>query len=779
MLIKKYAAFTFVLLLFATQVSIAQILKPAKWRTDVAKKEVQVGQTVDLVFYADIDKDWYLYSSDFDPNLGPMVTTFNFNENAGYERVGDIKPINPKEKYEDFWGGDYTYFTKKAEFRQTVKILQTGAINITGAYDYQVCTDADGRCIPFDDEFAFTVTGLPAAKKTPDTKTPDAKPAIKPKEKSQPANQTSTPDQSQATPTNKTAADRLYDYVETNFYNPKGNPVDESLPEPIIDPSITTNDARVEEKDKVNFDIDVSKEEIDQQPKSLTADSANQTNITVEAPVQVTEESTFATKTPGPEEETSLWAFFFLAFGSGLVALLTPCVFPMIPMTVTFFTKQSGTRAKGIQKAVVYGLSIVVIYVVIGTAFAAIFGAEAANALSTHWIPNVLFFVVFIVFALSFLGLFEITLPSNLTTKMDREADKGGYYGVFFMAFTLALASFSCTGPIAGSILVGSANGEFIRPVTGMLGFSLAFALPFTLFAIFPAWLSGLPKSGGWLNSVKVVLGFLELALAFKFLSVADLAYHWNLLDRHIYLAIWIAIFSMMALYLIGKIRLPHDSPLEKVGVLRAVLGTFVFAFVIYLIPGMFGAPLKELSGYLPPQYTNDFDLSQGVAAPATADNEQLCSTPKYSDFLHLPYGLKGYFTIEEALSCAKEQNKPVFIDFTGHGCVNCRKMEEYVWADEQVLASLKEDFVIASLYADDKTELPESEWYTSSYDGKLKKTLGKMNADFQISKYGNNAQPYYLVVSPNGELIAGPVAYEPDTQQFLAFLKKGAAGLQ
>ena len=385
-------------------------------------------------------------------------------------------------------------------------------------------------------------------------------------------------------------------------------------------------------------------------------------------------------------QSQSLWGFAIVAFLAGLAGLLTPCVFPMIPMTVTFFSHDSDKKSVSIRNALIYGISIIAIYTIAGTIVAKVNGPEFANWLSTHWIPNIFFFIVFVVFALSFLGLFEIVLPSSLVNKVDQQADKGGVYGAFFMAFTLVLVSFSCTGPIVGSILVESAGGQILKPIVGMFSFSLAFAIPFTLFAIFPEWLNSLPKSGGWLNSVKVVLGFLELALGLKFLSVADQVYHWGLLDREIYLAIWIVIFALIGFYLLGKIRLPHDSVLEKIGVPRLILAIVSFSFVVYLIPGMVGAPLKGLAGYLPPMTTHDYNLPQLIAdnSGSNPSNNELniydsCEEPKYADMLHFPHGIKGYFDLDQALSCAKQQNKPIFIDFTGHGCVNCREMEARV----------------------------------------------------------------------------------------------------
>lgn len=467
----------------------------------------------------------------------------------------------------------------------------------------------------------------------------------------------------------------------------------------------------------------------------------------------------------------SFWALLILAFIAGLTSLITPCVFPMIPMTVTFFLKDTQTKREGIKKAIIFGLSIIVLYTFAGTLFAVLLGAEGLNALATNWALNLFIFLVFVIFALSFFGLFEITAPYKLVNKVDQQAEKGGLVGVFFMAFTLVLISFSCTVPIVGSVLALSAGGQILKPILMMFFYSLAFALPFTFFAFFPEVIKSMPKSGGWLNVVKVTLGFLELALALKFFSIADQAYHWGLLDRDINIALWVVIFGLLGLYLLGKLRLPHDSPVEKVSVPRLLMAIGVFTFVVYLIPGLWGAPLKALAGYLPPQHTNDFDL---VALTRSAKQNEVCDEPKYADFLHLPHGLTGYFDYEQALACAREQNKPVFIDFTGHGCTNCREMEAVVWSDPAVLERLKNDFVIVALYVDDKTELPEAEWITSKYDGKVKKTIGKKNADIQITNLENNAQPFYVLIGPDEKVLAWPYAYNRDVEEFVKFLERG-----
>lgn len=478
----------------------------------------------------------------------------------------------------------------------------------------------------------------------------------------------------------------------------------------------------------------------------------------------------------GNVENKSLWELFIFSILAGLAAILTPCVFPMIPMTVSFFMKESGSKGK--MQATFFGFSIIAIYTIVGTLIAVTLGVNFANWLSTHWLPNVLFFLIFIIFAASFFGMFEITLPSWLINKSDAKVDKGGFTGSFFMAFTLVLVSFSCTGPLVGAILVKAATGAWLEPIVGMLGFSLAFALPFTLFAFFPSWMNQLPKSGGWLNSVKVVLGFIELALGLKFLSIADQTYHWHILDREIYLAFWIVIFTLMGFYLLGKIKFSHDSEVKHIGVPRLGLVIITFTFVIYLIPGMWGAPLKALSGYFPPMAGHDFDLNtitreNAQAASGIDRSSSICESPKFP-FLHLPHGIEGYFDYEQGLACAEKLDKPIYIDFTGHGCVNCREMEANVWSDPEVLKLLKNEYVVISLYVDDKTVLPESEWVLSSVDNELKKSIGKIYADMQIHNFNINAQPYYLLMNHDGQLLAPPRAYNLDIDAFTAFLKTG-----
>ena len=500
----------------------------------------------------------------------------------------------------------------------------------------------------------------------------------------------------------------------------------------------------------------------------------------------------------------SLLALIIEAIIWGFAALMTPCVFPMIPMTVSFFLHGDESKAVGRFKAIMYYVFIVALYTLPIAAIIMItwiFGGDSVTAdifnwISTSWVTNILFFVVFMVFAASFFGAFELTLPNSWVNKTDSKTSSSkGLGGVFFMALTLVLVSFACTGPIVGTVLIKSTSGEVWTPIITMMVFAMAFGLPFALCALFPSLLQNMPKSGGWLNSVKVVLGFVEIALGFKFLSVADQTYHWGLLDREVYLAIWIVCFSLLGLYLLGKIKFSHDSDVKHLSVFRLILCIIVFTFVVYMIPGMWGAPLKALSGYLPPQQTMDFDLNRISQENATkvinyvdakmnnisVQTEEvdrkvtsvLCEEPKYADIFHLPHGLKGYYDYDQALACAKAQNKPIYIDFTGHGCVNCREMEANVWSDQRVLEMLRNDYVIVALYVDDKTKLPESEWIIGA-DGKEKKSIGRVNADFQISKFNTNAQPYYCLMGHNGELLVDPRAYDLDKDAFVNFLKQG-----
>lgn len=490
----------------------------------------------------------------------------------------------------------------------------------------------------------------------------------------------------------------------------------------------------------------------------------------------------------------SMWGMILEAILWGFAALLTPCVFPMVPMTVSFFMKGSDNKAKGRFRASMYGLFIILLYTLPIAALIIItrwlggdtVTADIFNWLATHWLPNIIFFIVFMIFAASFFGAFDITISSKLVNKTDSKSDKGGLGGIFFMALTLVLVSFSCTGPIVGNVLISSISGggSFWQPIITMFAFSVAFALPFTLLALFPSLLSKMPKSGGWLNSVKVVLGFIELALGLKFLSVADQTYHWGLLDREVYLSLWIAIFTLLGLYLIGKLKFKHDSDLAYLSVGRLVLAIIVFAFVAYMIPGLWGAPLKALSGYMPPIQTQDFVLgaytgpttSQAytTAGDGTSTTTSTGEVKKYADFLSpLPYGIDGYYHYGQAMEAAKQADKPLFIDFTGHGCVNCREMEQRVWSDPTVQDILRTKFVVVSLYGDDKKNVPEEDWVTLP-NGKVLKGLGRINSNFMAENYGVNAQPAYLIVDHEGKLLMPVRGYNLDIQDYIKFLNEG-----
>jgi thiol:disulfide interchange protein DsbD len=714
--------------LLLSRLAWAQVLTPTHLSTALSQPKAAVGTELELIINAKIDPKWHLYATDFSDEVGPTVFTLKFQPSPAYELVG--KPVSVKSHHAEdpIFKGEVAYWENTGQIRQRIKVLQPGALTIKAEADYQSCTDVDGKCIPGDETLTFgplAVAGGAATAATPPAATKPGAAAV---------------------PTPATPA-----------------------------PVATTTTAAQAPVDTAALAA---------APTTTPALAALDTAAKAATPATTATASAAPAGAPAPAEQ-SLLAFAFGAFLFGLGALITPCVFPLIPMTVSFFTSGNDSRQRGILKALVYGLSIMVIYVLIGVVVAAALGEDGPNLIATHWLPNLIFFTVFVVFGLSFLGLFEITLPNGMVNKIDAQADKGGWGGVFFMALTLVVVSFSCTGPIVASILGLAARGERITPVVGMLGFSLAFALPFTLFAIFPAWLKSLPRSGGWLNTVKVVLGFVELMLALKFLSMADLAYHWGILTRDVYLVLWIVLSALLGLYLLGKFRLSHDSEIGHLSVGRLLMAVLAFSFMTYLIPGLFGAPLPLLAGYLPPQSNRDFSIASAEggapAVPSTGRPAQ-CEAPRYAEFLELPHGLNGYFDLEQAKRCAKAQNKPIFIDFTGHACVNCRKMEASVWSDPQVLKRLREDYVVVALYVDDKAELPAAEQYVSTRDKQLKTTLGKRNADLQITRYGFNAQPYYVVLDPNDPTdkpLVAPVAYEPSVAKFGEFLDRGKAQYQ
>lgn len=674
---KRIAA---VLLLLVGAISaFAQIQNHAKWSFEVPKKEVKVGDVIEIKFNADIDPTWHLYSTEFEVKEGPNPTEFAFKPNDSYQLIGKIKPVGFHNFYEEVWGGNTSVAEGKGSFIQKVKILKV-APQIEVAISYQTCQN-DGLCTMGTADFKINTLKVVAASNT-------------------------------ETPTVEATA-------------------------PTVEPQVTENTqpATTPKADTIQAEATASAE-----------------NISSDIPVS--------------EPEESLWSFLLACFLGGLASIFMPCIYPIMPMTVSYFTKQEH----GTGKALVYGLSIVAIFTLLGFLVSRVGGAQAANFISTHWAPNAIFFVVFILFGLSFLGLFEIVLPNSFVNSVDKQADKGGLIGIFFMALTLVVVSFSCTAPIAGSLLILASKGnEVMRPVLGMIFFSLPFAVVFTGLAMFPKFLKSLPKSGGWLNEFKVVFGLLEFALALKFLSNIDLAYQWQVLDREVFLAIWIVLFSIIGFYVLGKLRMDKDSPVKGITIPRLLISSATFAFVVYMIPGMFGAPLRALSGWLPPEQTQDFYLTNAVGGGTSAPALTASGRRKP----HLPHGLEGYFDYEQALAEAKAQGKPVFIDFTGFNCANCRKMEANVWPQPEVLERLKKNFVIASLYVDDKTELPKEEQFVSTYDQREKTTIGDKNADLQITKFNNNAQPFYCLVTPEGELLTKPVGYT-SAEEFTRFLDEG-----
>ena len=720
---KKYLILGLTLMISA--VVFGQKIPPANWGNTIDKKELTVGDIVEVTFKTDVPKGFHIYSNDYG-DCPPIKAKFVWDKSATYELVGGAKPIGSHHYTDDIFDCEVADFENKAEFRQKIKVLSANP-KISGILEYQMCTD-DGMCVLF--EYEYDVKGINVSGGI----------------KQEPIKETQKKDQTIKINDN-TTEEVIEELIES---------AEESIVETIVAVSGNTTGftkyAGVIPADAVNY-------------SSYKAKSENDTSAC--------ELKTFG-GTEGGDKQT-FWGLFIVAFLSGLVALLTPCVFPMIPMTVSFFMKD-GSKAKARRNGIIYGLSIVGIYVLIGTLVAVLLGPAFANLLATHWLPNILFFLIFVIFAASFLGAFEIVLPSWIVNKADAQADKGGLTGIFFMAFTIVLVSFSCTGPIVGSILVESAGGAFVKPMVGMLGFSLAFAIPFALFAIFPSWLNGLPKSGGWLNSVKVVLGFLELAFGLKFLSVADQTYHWGLLDREIYIGLWVVIFFLMGLYLIGKLKFSHDSVMPYLKVPRLLFAIATFAFVSYLIPGLFGAPLKALAGYMPPMSTHDFNLmdkgNDGHSIEYFAGVK-----PKYEDKLHIAHVKTGYFDYEQGMEVARQTGRPVFVDFTGHGCVNCREMEAVVWSDKRVSSMLNEDYIVISLYVDDKTiELPGNEHFYKKGSSRMVTNLAKKNSWIQECYFNANAQPQYALLDNEGNLLQPTRTYDKDKEAYISFLKKGLA---
>ncbi len=667
-----------------------------------------------LVSKATIESGWHLYSQTV-PEGGPIPTTFTYNNEKGAVKVIGKTSEEAGHVVDDpIFEMKIKFFGDTALFEQNVNV--TGDLKtIKGTVEFMVCDDT--RCLPPTEVelvFSLPATTNPA----PEKKIEEPKISV-----------------------NSEHAEKVSEELKSEATEG----ADEVLP------AVPEDHENVE--NKIHEESAVSS-------------------------LEVKDSKTLSNSEP-KKSKKGLWGIFFIAFLSGFAALLTPCVFPMIPMTVSFFTKQSKNKAVGIKNAIVYGLSIIIIYVLLGSLVSLIFGPDALNALSTNVWFNLAFFLLLIIFAASFLGAFELVLPNSWANKVDRQADRGGLIGIFFMALALAIVSFSCTGPIVGTLLVEAATGgSQIGPVVGMLGFSLAIALPFALFAAFPGWLNSLPKSGGWLNTVKVVLGFLELALAFKFLSNADLVLQLHWLEREVFIAIWIAIFGVLAFYLFGKIQLPHDSPVTHVSVGRLSLGLIVLSFTIYMIPGLWGAPLNLISAFPPPQHYSESPYGVGFAKQGSVSG----TTDAHSDVpegAHLmpPHNILAFNDYNKGLDYAKKVGKPVMIDFTGHACVNCRKMEQNVWVKPKVLDVLKNKVVLISLYVDDKRRLEEKEVVDSKLKpGKKLKYIGQKWSELQTIKYKTNSQPFYVLMDHNEDNLIAPVAYTPDVDEYFSWLETGVS---
>ena len=645
-------------------------------------------EAAEIIFSCTIDPGWHVYS--VEEMDGPIQASFNVDKIEGAELDGSLKPVgNVVKKFEEMFGSEVYYFENKGQFVQKLK-LKGGKFNVEGYLQYGACNDQN--CLP-PQSVEFSQSG-------------EAKGPTKAEEK--PVEEEKTVEKAQEETVEEVKAEEL-----------------------VVADSIPTDSVTTDSAVSAIVGGDLWAPVIDQLKAYDEGGDANAAN-------------------------SPLWKIFLLGLLGGLIALVTPCVWPIIPMTVSFFLKRSGDKKQGIRDAWIYGASIVVIYVTLGLLVTAIFGASALNSLATNAVFNIFFFLLLVVFAASFFGAFELTLPSSWSNAVDSKAEKtGGLLGIFLMAFTLTLVSFSCTGPIIGFLLVEVATGDggWLAPTIGMLGFAIALALPFTLFAMFPSWLKSMPKSGGWMNTVKVVLGFIELAFALKFLSVADLAYGWHILDRETFLALWIVLFALLGMYLLGKLKFPHDDDDDgKTGVGRFFLAMISFAFAVYMLPGLWGAPLKAVSAFAPPMKTQDFNLA-----------EEMEVKPMFLDY-------------DEGMAYAKEHNKPVMIDFTGYGCVNCRKMEAAVFVDERVASKMTNDYVLIQLYVDEKTPLPEPFIVNDNGEERKLRTVGDKWSYLQSSKFGANAQPFYVLLDNEGNPLTKSVSYDENIDKYLEFLDAGLA---
>ncbi len=813
----------------------AQIYNPVKWTFD---HKLDGDEHAVLSFTAVIDEGWHVYATKLESDMGPIPTEIVFDKVEGATLVGGIQEPKPHKEYDPNFDMELSWFDTKVTLTQKVKLTAPFA-KVTGELTYMTCDDS--KCLPPEYlDFEFDIEAALKPGKAPTEEAPaaievstitvngadlgleegDEVETEEPKIYDPVSWSFSSRQNENGTVTIIATAEieehwHVYskdlpnedgpiatefnilsgDFEKMGDIKEIGELITEYDPNFMMELSYYSNRMVMEQEIKVTGDTPIEGEVYymtcdeerclppvaatftydPKQGKIVEGGSNDETSSEVE--------ETEAEDSEQEEEEgaTGLLGIFFLSFLGGFAALLTPCVFPMIPMTVSFFTKQSKNRAKGISNAITYGFFIIGIYTLLGFLVTITFGADALNALSTNVWFNLAFFVLLVVFAISFLGAFEITLPSSFVNKVDQQSDRGGLIGIFFMAFTLALVSFSCTGPIIGTLLVEAAvNGGVAGPLVGMGGFSLALALPFGLFAAFPGWLNSLPKSGGWLNSVKVVLGFLELGLAFKFLSNADLVIQAGLLQREVFIAIWIAVSAMITLYLLGYIKMPHDSPLDHLSVPRTLLATVFLMFTIYLIPGLWGAPLKLISGFPPPAFYSESPNGVGGGGSAVHSISSGENIPLGADPSHCPHNLNCFHDYELGVAYAKEVNKPIMLDFTGWACVNCRKMEETVWSDPRVLELLSEDFVLISLYVDEKRALPKEEQYVSDETGKKVKTVGNKWADFQIKHFKSNSQPQYVITNHDDlKALNGTTAYDPDIEKYIQWLEEGKSAFE
>lgn len=782
----------------------AQILKPVKWKFGSKKLN---DCDYELSFTGTIDEHWHVYSLIKLADDGPNPTQFMFDKSKDYDLVGKPTEGTPVKIYDKVFEMDVAYFEKTVVFKQRIKLHSDKEISIKGNFEYQACTEE--QCIfETDNPFEFKLTGTAACVTSPAAATPTttatASTANSGIEKpvawtinSKKLNDCeyellftgdiSTPWHVYAL--NQTSKDgplpAEFQFKTSKDYELIGKPT-EGTPIKIFDKVFKTDVAYFEKTVEFRQKIKL----LTDKPVTISGNYSYQA-CTEEKCISESDNpfefkltgtnacspSSASASTGEVKESDGLWGVFIRGFLGGLLALLTPCVFPMIPLTVSFFTKRSKTRAKGITNAILYGISIIVIYVTLGLVVSSVFGPDALNALSTNVWFNLFFFVMLIVFAASFLGAFEIVLPSRFVNKIDAQSDRGGLMGIFFMAMTLSLVSFSCTGPVIGPLLVDAAvNGGLKGPLFGMLGFSTALAFPFALFAFFPGWLNSLPKSGGWLNSVKVTLGFLELAFAFKFASNADLVIQAGIITREVFIALWIIIFGLLGMYLMGWFKLSHDSDVKYVSVPRLFFAVVILSFTVYLIPGLWGAPLKLISGFPPPDFYSEspsgFGGSGMQAAPSSGGTSETGGKKE-----HCPNQLPCFHDYDEALAYAKKVNKPLLIDFTGWACVNCRKMESQIWTDPEVDKRLRNEVVLVSLYVDDKTDLPEDQHTVKKLgdrDFKIK-TIGNKWSYFQANVFKTNTQPQYILLDSNEKMLTQETAhYDPDARIYIKWLDEG-----